>query len=326
MSLVFIDGFDHYATADILKKWDKCANCSINTNYSAHGTSCMYINGAQISELGKNLNNLQTVVVGFRFRPVVLSNNTFLRFMDGSSIQVQFGLTENGEIAAYRNDTLLGTSSGANIKANDYQYLEFKAYIHDTAGTIEVKAKGGSVLSLSSIDTKNTANAYITSVNFYEYYTLSFYMDDFYIDDADFQGDVKVETIYPSGAGTTTSWDASTGSNYECVDEATQNGDTDYISTATADEIDTYTMGDLTTTVGTVKGIQTNIIARKDDAGTRSIAPVLRPASTDRIGTTINLSDSYVDYMQIYNTNPEDSGAWELADINGLEVGVKLIS
>jgi hypothetical protein len=85
-------------------------------------------------------------------------------------------------------------------------------------------------------------------------------------------------------------------------------------------------MGDLATTAGTIKGVQYLLSARKDDAGARSIAPVARPATTDRVGTTVALGASYSYVREIAELNPEDSAAWEIADINGMKYGVKLIS
>jgi len=46
---------------------------------------------------------------------------------------------------------------------------------------------------------------------------------------------------------------------------------------------------------------------------------------TNRDGsTTHNLANEYTLYYETFMNNPEDSLAWEEADINGNEVGVKV--
>jgi hypothetical protein len=53
---------------------------------------------------------------------------------------------------------------------------------------------------------------------------------------------------------------------------------------------------------------------------------VLRPAATDRVGTTVALSTTYQMLTEIKDLNPEDSAAWATTDVASLEVGYKLIS
>jgi len=145
-------------------------------------------------------------------------------------------------------------------------------------------------------------------------------------DNKGFLGDIRVQAILPSGAGNSTQMTPSAGSNYQCVDEAAPNDDTDYVSETTAGEKDTYAFGNLTPTSGTVKGTQILISARKDDAGTRTIAPVYRPVSTDYDGTTVSIGNSYDYVRQVKDVSPATSVAWTIAEINGAEFGVKLVS
>lgn len=327
MALLFCDGFDHYATADLNKKWDVVVGGNIDNSSQRNGVGCFY------TAIGDNYikkvlpSTKQTLVVGFALFPTSLGEQNFLQFLDLNTIQIIIGFTLEGKITAFRGSTLLGTSTDIILNTSGYVYLEIKIYIHGTAGTIEIRKNGQTILLLSDINTQNTTNAYITSVCLtHGSYSVMYYIDDLYIDDANFLGDIKIETLYPSGAGATTSWDASTGSNYACVDETPLNSDTDYVSTLTTNEVDTYAFSNLVTTAGTIYGVQTNIIARKDDAGSRSIAPVVRPVSTDRVGDTKGITDGYMDYIQMYTTNPEDSQVWEIADVNGAEFGIKLIS
>lgn len=328
MALIFCDGFDHYGTDDILKKWDSLYNSpSINTSVKRNGSGSLklYRSTGTCNVLKILSSNYQLLLFGFACNCTNISSGyPSVKVCDGTTVHVDIHLNESNKVKIYRDTTLLGASENSICTQDEWFYFEAKVYIHDTEGYVTIYKSGELFYELTGIDTRNGANAYINEIEFRTYSTTC-YIDDLYIDDADVLGDIKVETLYPSGAGATTQWDASAGDNYACVDETPLNSDTDYVSTATASEIDTYAFGDLATTAGTVYGVQVNMIARKDDAGSRSIAPVVRPASTDRVGTTQSISDSYVDYIQMYAVNPEDSAAWEIADVNGAEFGVKLI-
>lgn len=130
-------------------------------------------------------------------------------------------------------------------------------------------------------------------------------------------------TALPTGDGATVAWAASAGSDYQCVDEATPNGDTDFISSATPNDIDTFTYPALGL-AGTVLGVAPTSVARKDDAGVRSIREVVRTSGTNYPGgADLTLTSTYVNYQQVWETNPA-GGAWTVAAVDGAQFGVKL--
>jgi len=81
----------------------------------------------------------------------------------------------------------------------------------------------------------------------------------------------------------------------------------------------------LSTTGGSVFAVQTVLAARKDDAGVRQIAPVIRQSTTDYDGTTVTLSSTYDQYRQIYPQDPTATN-WTIANVNADEFGVKTIA
>jgi hypothetical protein len=214
-----------------------------------------------------------------------------------------------------------------------WYYLEVKVTIGDAPdGVASLRINGVAELTQTGLDTRNAGNATANIVKMGGWAAATTYLDDLYICDGtgaannDYLGDIKVECLLPSADGATVDWTASAGADYTTVDEALQNSDTDYISSSTANQVDTFAMGNLATTAGTIKGVQYLLMARKDDAGSRSVAPVARPVSTDRVGATVSVADTYAYVREIAELNPEDTAAWEIADINGMEYGVKLIA
>jgi hypothetical protein len=155
--------------------------------------------------------------------------------------------------------------------------------------------------------------------------------DDFYICDATgtvnngYLGDVRVDAIYPSGVGASAQF-TPTGSatNWENVDDASPDDDTSYNASETAGHIDSFTFADLTALNASILGVQANILARKDDAGTRLLRAVARVGSTNYEGADLTLTDSYIDHRTIWNQNPATASAWTESDINAAEFGYKV--
>jgi hypothetical protein len=84
---------------------------------------------------------------------------------------------------------------------------------------------------------------------------INMWIDDVIFDDSTWVGPSSIQGLVPTGAGATTQFDPSTGSNYACVDEVPAS-DTDYIYTNTANDVDTYACGNLTGTINSVKAVQ----------------------------------------------------------------------
>jgi hypothetical protein len=147
-------------------------------------------------------------------------------------------------------------------------------------------------------------------------------------------GDLRVETIRPTSAGNAAHWTPSASTNVSRVgtslDSASYDSDTSYNSSATPGDIDSFVPEQLALTVATVYAIQTNIVARKDDANARQIADLIRqPAGgsgTDYVGATgVGLASTYTLQQQIHDQDPTGTD-WTAANVNGDEFGYKEIA
>ena len=108
------------------------------------------------------------------------------------------------------------------------------------------------------------------------------------------------------------------------MDEAAPNDDTDYLASSTVGHVDSWHYPALGYT-GTIKGVQMSNYAKKTDSGTRAIVAVTRPASTNRPhATDLYIGTTYAYWRSLWEQNPEDSAAWEVADVDGAEFGVKV--
>lgn len=349
MSLKFCDSFDHYAGAGIGFKWTQAGGTfSLTTAGGRNGTNGMHItaNAAGYGFVRKVFSASQaTMIAGVSWTIGDTTSGPIIGFDDmsagGEQLSVQFNPSTN-KLSVVRNGTALATGTTVLASAVPY-YIELKATIDSAAGSYTLKINEVQELTAAGVNTRgvgtnNSADSVRLGggLGFSIFGGGSFfnagYFDDFYCCDGsgavniDFLGDVRVQCLFPNGAGATTGWTPLSGANYTNVDDTAADDDTTYVSTGAAGTIDTYAMTDLAATTGTVKGVQTVIDARKDDSGTRTIAPVLHIGATDYVGTNQNIMTSYSLFIQEYDVSPATAAAFTVAEVNALNFGPKLVA
>lgn len=334
MALLFMDGFDHYVVGDIFKKWTSgSAPNSFATGRTGNCAAYFY-HFDTIKTLGSNY---ATIIVGMAIKRS--TNDTanqasqgFLNLYDGATRQLFLRHAGSGAISVVRGSTALATSADGILSSSNFKYVELKATINGTTGSYEVRVDGATILSGTNVNTQNGSNAYVNAIGISATLENSggalTYIDDLYVCDTsgtvanDFLGDVVVQTIRPTGAGTNTQFTPLSGANWENVDETTNDGDTTYVSSGTVGHRDTYAMGDIAAIGGTIFGVQVNIAARKEGTVTRGIKPVLKSGASYSLGNETILGTSYVYVQNQYTLNPDGSVQWTESAVNAIEAGV----
>jgi len=331
MSLVFTDGFDYYSSLAL--KWTT-ANGTIGTSSVRSGTNGVQVTGNLLAKQVKVSQEHATFIVGCALKRG--TNGTFeIRFYSDSlaTQHVTVQVTANGEIKVFRGSiagTQLGSTTSPNlVPSGTFVYLEAKCTLNDTTGVVTVKINGTQVFTITSADTKNAGTKTVLDGFGFIITTANADVDDIYLCNGagstnnDFLGDIKIETLFPTGAGNTTQLTPSTGSNWQNVDDTTPNT-TDYNSSATDNQYDTYQMGDLVTASGTVFGVVAHAYAAKSDAGTKGGAIVIRSGGTDYEQTDNALGTGYQYYDEILEVNPNTGVAWTVTNVNSVEAGFKV--
>lgn len=346
MSLLFIDGFDHYATAQLTAKgWTIDAGIPVIAGGSARtGTGGVTIPNNSAIKRGVAAGDTHaTLIAGCALNPSTLATGMrlFGFYGDaGATTHVSIEVSTTGAIVARRGTnagTVLGTSSAGVVTAGAFNYVEVLVTLHDTTGVVTVKVNGATVLNLTGQDTKNAGTATVldailigrtSSVS-----ADSAAVDDFYLCNGagsaptnTFLGDVRVRTLSPDGNGNSSQLVGSDGNstnNYQLVDESPPDT-ADYVGSVTAGDKDTYTFGNLTELTGTVFGVQRATYAAKTDAGAKSIAHVTRSAGTDYDSADMALSTSAAYALSMREQDPATSAAWAIAAVNAAEYGVKV--
>lgn len=347
MALKFTDGCGHWATGDLLKKWTaSTTGNSIDATSGPQGGPCIKGTSAGSLWMKKTIGGTQdTVIAGFWVKGsgVSLGGKNTWRFLEGSTVHTTVCTDASGFIQAYRGNgtTLLGTAGTDALAANIGYYIQIKVKVHDTLGTVEVKVcqAGGTpttVLTLTGQDTRNGGTGFCDTIDIFPgLYTGAgsgshFLADVFMMDTTgstnnDFLTTTwRVDTLFPSGDGTYLEFTPSTGStHYDLADESTPNT-TDYNSSNTTNQRDTYVMGDVSALNATVYALQVCSALAASGAGSVSAATMIRSAASDAVGTAVALTTTQTYARDIWESDPATSVAWTESGINALEAGGKV--
>ena len=289
--------------------------------------SAIALNGASFY---KNLPSAATKILGGAFRPNVAQE--LVSLMEGATVHINLGINSSGQLTVKRNTTLLATGTTV-FPFNTWIAWEMKATIHDSTGAIEVRVQGlpTAEINISGVDTRNGGTlGEIDRVTWGGGYSEH---DDIRVisitGDAptDFIGDCKVETLLPNGAGASTQFTPSAGSNWQNVDEpqaSSPDDDTSYNASSTVGHIDLYALPSLVTTEDQVHAVQVTSRWRKDDAGVRKARRVIRSGGSNFEGSYVVLGDSYSTLVERFDEDPNTSAPWTLAAVNAMEIGVKV--
>ncbi len=336
MSLIWMDGFNHYYTSTQLSSngyTNRNAYMGNNLGRFSEGV-CARMGGS--GWIKRILPTTYTTLFagfalkqsGYTLEATVSSEGAFI-FLDESGVkQVVICFNSLNEVVAYNGDgTVLGTGTGGPyLPLYGWSYLEARVTISATAGIVIVYINGQEALNLTSQNTKNGTDyigyMLIGCPRGFENYG---YIDDFYIDDSQFHGNCHVKTFMPDSDGTHSDFTRSTGSaDYEPIDEHPP-VDTDYIFSNTVGHKSTF--GITTGVLTTVKGIQLNNRLVLGTAGTRMVKPLLRSNSTDYAGGAFTpILDTEKYYSRVYDTDPDDSGEWTQAKLEAAEFGLEIAS
>lgn len=264
----------------------------------------------------------------------------FFQCIDDGTAQWSLSLLPDLSVVMQRGggygSTVIATSSGPIGSVGSTVQVQVKVLIHPSAGTLEIRLNGATTpwMTASALNNRNTANAKFTGIQFcmgqaFSAPGLNLDFHDMWCLDAtggapwnDFLGDCRVDYRKAVGAGLTAWTPVGATPNYNCVDEAAPNGDTDYVET-TAPAIETYDCENLPVVGGGIYGVQLVWSIKKSDAGPCQVLPIIRQGTTNQPGAAQYPAGSYGYQTQLFPTNPHTPGvAWTESDFNANTYGL----
>ena len=276
-------------------------------------------------------NTDDTIVLGCAFETRDFDSNiNAIEFYEGANLGLNIRLDDHVMVVR-RGTTILGTYNQP-FRQSIWCYLEVKVVVDNSAGSFEIRVNGQNVASESSIDTQPGSNSYYNRFRLKGSGStvVSYTYDDLYLLNGagsannDFLGSVKVETLYPDGAGNSSDLTPSTGSNYQNVDENPEDdGDSTYNESSTSNDKDLYTYDN--TSLDTINAVQINSIVRETDANPFSIHNVTRSGGADYDSSSQAIGGtSYLNINDIRETDPDTASAWTDTALNAAEFGIKV--
>ena len=329
MALLFMDGFD---AGDAALKWPPSAlggSVSATTRYN-NGRSWVLNNF--VYTLIRNVTASANMTVGVAVRCTGADSGIpFIAFMADSAVTPHLNLrfTASNTIGLYTGNTLLTSYVHTAAFPNNWYYFEMNGTIADAGGTCTVRIDGVQVISFTG-DTKNAGTSTnIDGIKLQGSNSGGNYFDDVYVLNNSggapyntFLGDVRINTLVPTAAGSDTGFSPSTGANYAAVDELPYSA-TDYVSATSSGTRDLYTLGDLTGNYN-VLAVQNNLIAKKTDAGGTAIKSAIKSGGTIYYGSNVTLSANDQVISDLRTADPATSTTWTQSGVNALEAGMEI--
>ncbi|USN15479.1 hypothetical protein KIKIMORA_03370 [Brevundimonas phage vB_BpoS-Kikimora] len=236
----------------------------------------------------------------------------------------------NNCISLYRTGTLMATAT-TPLPLTEWKRIEMRvANIDDVGATAEIRVNGETVISFTGdLYTAGAKTVYTVG-----YHTSTHWrLDDFLILDSSgstmngFLGDIVMETLRPTGPGTTTQSTATGAATpWQAVSEVAPNGNTSYTAINTVGNKDTYVFADSTATSATVHAVVAVTTMKTTGMSPRKVAPVARLSGTEADGTPrAVMIDMTTAYRAEQSIVPRPGGGnWTIAEVNAAEFGWKV--
>lgn len=326
MARVFIDGFEDGKGS----LWDNNAYSSPIIR-SVSGCTGSYCGTGQAQKTFSDSYSFLYVAFKWSDYDAMWSGRQICSFKNGNTILAAINFeSDYGHLCIYEGNenTLLAEGSVDITAGRIWHRIEIYYLPHLTNGTFQVKVDGVLECNVSGVKTApSTTN--IDRFCFGEIPVttgMGHAFDDLVIDDSDWIGNTYIQAIVPTGntaTGGKNEWDASTGNNWDCVNDKPYN-DSDYISTNTVDEIENYATEDLTGSIISVKSIQVQARIAYEGAPTPTHVQLgVRCAGADYFADNKTPAASFSTVDRLLEHNPNGEVDWTESSVNALEMSVK---
>lgn len=343
MALLWCDSFDYYGNSANLTEgaWAEITGVSLSSANPRTGTS--HLRSGAASTARRVLGGPKTTVgiaAAFYFSALPVANNNarLFEFRDAANVaQVTIMAQSTGVIEVFRgvSTTSLGVSASPAVVAEAYQHVECVVFFSQTVGTVEVRVNGVTVVSLSGIDTVATSLVECSQVAVGRSGSASSIIDTddvFCYDDTGsfnntFIGDRRVLTLFPDANTIQADWTAvGAATGYECIDEASPDGDTTYITAAAPGSpgpISEFGIQNLPAGISAISAVVVVEMARKTEAGVANTQWSVISGASETAGADKPMTEIYTYRQDIFETDPASAAPFTPSEVDALQIKVE---
>ena len=357
MSLLFMDSFGGYTTADLPTRWAGGSQFALidstvlppNSQAGAKVLDCTPNDSAYV--LSQNYGALSRYILSARIYRAASGFNSGAVFsllhnisISSTGAAVVLQVTPTGTFITKGDGTILG--SGPIIKYQEWHHIECDFTLSTTGAAVLIVYLDGNPTPFINITGVSTQYAVA------EQYSLGRAQQnlnaniggdkDYFADHYVFSGGIgpapfnaplapiglgaaKMAFAVPTGPGIISDWAANGAATiWECIDQIPQDGDTTYVSDATPGDQYQCVFGALPAMQSLI-AVQLSNYARTDDAGPRAYqSGFWKGGVFGYSGVDQFLSGSYNYIQDEFPVNPVTGLAWVPADLTALQFGCKL--
>jgi len=327
MARVFIDGFE----AGDLKLWDLVVGAYLSSGVSGmDGTYCLNCDAFGNYYAHKYLPAAPEYYLAFRYRGSSAQYaSSMCYFFNGTTQLARLRRNPSSGLLEIRRGTSYGTllATGAiAVNVGTPVLIEVHYKPHNTEGVFQVKVGGILDIDFTGDTTDGADTIDGIRVGGDSGYYSSCWFDNVVVDDAAWPGNTKIQAIKPAGVGNSTQWTPSAGNNYACVDEVPPS-ESDFIVTNTLDHLDLYAAGDLVGTIGSVKCLQLQALAKAEGSPTpHNLQLAVRTNGADYFSGDRAVPSSSTQLSSLWEANPATAAPWQEVEVNAMEIGVKAVA
>jgi hypothetical protein len=350
--LLFCDSFDHYTAgqqllpAQFYRKW-------------TDGADQMRIVAGRTGLCLKDssVNRVLSVTKGLEIRQPMLTLGTAINwetFNGGGGVRFD-GTNSQGN--SYNLSCSIISNPGADkgklaisaptpvktafvLQVNRWYYLEFQVNMTVNATTKAVRyvssarLDGVEVIVSDFTTANNTGEVGQAFGNAIVSGSAGLMIDDLYLTDTEFLGDLHIAAILPNAVGDVSGWTPNAaGDNYTKVKEPIADDMTTYVSTTTVGATDLYNFDPLDPTyTGVIKGVQANACLTKTSPGScavknqwKSGGLQIEPVEAFYPNYASYAPRSWLFYLEAHRKSPFTGSDWGIDEIQNLQLGLRRV-
>jgi len=351
MALLFVDSFDHYATADLPGKYSATGGATIISSVTReprNGPQCCRFLVAGSSNLSKKFLAHTTWIMGIGIKLDAdvggsLDHDIFQVIdhtestVSDTQVSLQYNFDKKFRVVRGSEivGTVLATSDGTFDLDDGWHFIEFKCVINNTIGSFDAQLDGVQIqgIETTGVDTRNGANDLANGITIRPVIGVNSecLFDDLYIANGappgiiDFLGDIKIDALFPRADGNYEEFTPSSGTDaFALVNTFPPDADTTYVEENTDVKKSSFLMD----TAGNfaIKGVQETLYIRKTDVNRRKIKHLTRIGGADHKGPDVRMGETFNMKTKMWETSPKTGSQWTAGEVNGSEFGMEVAS